>query len=242
MGALDDRMTEEAEELARIGHGYGSECHLLRFLGRHRRRLDDELLRAIGVGDTLRWLDFPFDPRKSTWQDAEWKGLDFLRGRAALQAEWQRAWPQGRGIMNWDAVGWLEGDGEPELLLVEAKANTEEIRSDCQAKQRGGRPLIQRTLDAVKAQVGAPPGSDWLTGYYQYANRLAVLWFLTENKVPARLVFIYFTGDKGSSGRTCPRSASDWSTALGQQNNHLGLAAQHQLSDRVHSVFLPVAG
>jgi len=59
-----------------FGNGYGSECHLLRYLGRHRDRLNAEVCRETG-GSDVRWLDFPFAktwPGKKgsrQWPDAE---------------------------------------------------------------------------------------------------------------------------------------------------------------------------
>ena len=44
--------------MADIGYGYGSEWHLLRFLGYHRNALDSPILRATG-GQEIEWLDFP---------------------------------------------------------------------------------------------------------------------------------------------------------------------------------------
>ena len=44
-----------------IGYGYGSEWHLLRYLGYHRHYLSQEILNMIG-GEILQWLDFKFSP------------------------------------------------------------------------------------------------------------------------------------------------------------------------------------
>ena len=60
--------------MAEMGDGYGSECHLLRYLGRHRSLFNQEVDSAIS-GQDLEWLDYPFDPTR-TWRDGEWKGLD----------------------------------------------------------------------------------------------------------------------------------------------------------------------
>lgn len=57
-----------------MGDGYGSECHLLRYLGRHRAFLDQRVLEVTGA-TAIEWLDYPFD-RSRTWQDGECKGLD----------------------------------------------------------------------------------------------------------------------------------------------------------------------
>jgi hypothetical protein len=92
----------------RAGSGsHGSEHHLLRYLGRHRNRLNACVLETIGMGETIDWLDFHFAADKSG-TDAEWKGLDFLEDKY-LQNDWTEFWPQGRGIQNWDAVGCIEG-------------------------------------------------------------------------------------------------------------------------------------
>jgi len=105
-----------------------------------------------------------------------------------------------------------------EWLLVEAKANIQELKSSCGAKEKGqrsegGRKLIAHTLAAVKSTLGVAEDRDWLNGYYQYCNRIAVLEFLNRQKVPTRLMFIYFVGDKGSDVigdklRNCWRSLS----------------------------------
>ena len=118
-----------------IGHGYGSEWHLLRYLGRHRNLLDSAIQETIGCGE-LEWLDFGFDSR-NPWHDAEWKGMDFLSEDSALQESWRVYWPQGAGIHNWDAVakGRTAG-GQTEGILGEAKANLEELRSECQARSK----------------------------------------------------------------------------------------------------------
>lgn len=46
--------------MGEMGNGYGSECHLLRFMGRHRHLLDERILAVLG-GDSINWLDFGFD-------------------------------------------------------------------------------------------------------------------------------------------------------------------------------------
>lgn len=224
--------------MAEIGNGYGSECHLLRYLGRHRRELDKQVLNTIG-GQAVEWLDFPFDGSR-TWRDGERKGLDFLEPDSPAWAAWRKAWPQRGNPPNWDAVGILTVNGAREWLLVEAKANLQEIKSSCQASDAGGRPLIVRTLTETKERLGVAADCDWLDGYYQSANRIAVLGLLTEAGVGARLLNIYFTGDLGDAGRTCPSDANGWHAALGALKEHIGLPRGHALENRMHELFLAV--
>lgn len=35
-----------------------------------------------------------------------------------------------------------------------------------------------------------------MRGYYQAANRMATLYFVQREQIPARLLFIYFLGDQ----------------------------------------------
>jgi hypothetical protein len=225
--------------MGKIGHGYGSEWHLLRFLGRHRRLLDQRILEVVG-GDRIDWLDFDVEPKKKRWPDAEIKGLDFLRPDHPARIAWKNWWPQGRGIHNWDAVGLVKfGDAE-EWLLVEAKANLEELPSDCGATSPTNRPKIERAMAETKQALGVPQDRDWLHGYYQYCNRVAALYFLNEHGVPAHLLHLYFLGDLGNARRTCPGDGEGWQEALRAQEEHVGLPAGHRLEARIHKLFLPV--
>jgi hypothetical protein len=222
--------------MAVIGAGYGSECHLLRYLGRHRRAFDARVGAAIG-GEVLGWLDFHFDPGQ-VWPDGERKGIDFVED-AAVQAAWRAWWPQGSGIHSWDAIGRYRVGGEEGWLLVEAKANLEELASDCKAKPAGGRAQIEAALAEVKRALGVDAGRDWLCGHYQHANRIAALHFLVSHGVAARLLYVYFCGDRTPS-RSCPADAAGWCAALEAERKHLGLPAEHALRARMHVLHLPV--
>jgi hypothetical protein len=225
--------------MAEIGVGYGSEWHLLRFLGRHRSFFNAKLCRVTGASD-LKWLDYPFHSGKP-WKDDEWTGVDFLPEGTPARYAWPDFWPQRGNPPNWDAIGQACIGGAWEWLLVEAKAHVEELTSSCQASENGGLPKIRLALDHTKRALVAPPNADWLNGYYQYANRLAVLQFLIERDIPAHLLFIYFCGDEfPAHSFECPKDKAGWNPALSAQEQHLGLKADHPLASRVHKLFVPV--
>lgn len=222
-----------------IGHGYGSEWHLLRFLGRHRERFNEKLVREIGVGSAIEWLDFRFrkDPSDRADRDEEIRGLDFLE--ESLRDGWD--WPKSGTPPTWDVVGRLKNGNTAEWLLVEAKADTDEIKSNCAAK---GQSLltIANILEKTKRRIGVASANPWTKEYYQLANRIAVLHFLNvERKIPARLVLVYFIGDEKKC-RPCPQNETQWKSALDAQDSYLGLKKGHALSDRVHKIFLHVNG
>lgn len=149
-------------------------------------------------------------------------GVDFVASAPDVRAAWVKFWPQTGNVPNWDAIGRLESNSCVEYLLVEAKAHVEELQSSCGASEKGGLGTIKEALKTtIKANGFTVDVKDWLSPFYQYANRLAHLHFLLERSVPARLVFIYFCGDdwggtKLSNGKSpkCPKEAQQWDAHL----------------------------
>lgn len=231
-----------------IGYGYGSECHLLRYMGRHRRMLDDRLLGEIRSSGAIEWQDFGFDEGQP-WPDSEPKGLDFLQDAFPdVVNSWKKEWPQTGSPPNWDAIAWhVTPDGKSrECLLIEAKANLQEIRNPkgCGAKAGShGRSQIEEFFNKAKGTLGITDCGDWMGAYYQYANRVALLEFLNRHGVPSRLVYIYFIGDRGFAGRQCPASKEEWMPAINAQEQEvLGSKPPADLCPRIHKVFLNVLG
>ncbi len=222
-----------------IGHGYGSEWHLLRWLGRHRADLTRRVIRVIRDAETVEWLDFHFDPGKKPWYDAEWESLDFLPTESAVRGAWREFWPHGRGIQTWDAVARLRVADREEWLLVEAKAHVGELATTCKAGERSLQ-RIRAAFQETKRTLGVPDDRNWLTGCYQYCNRVAALQFLTKHNVPARLLFVYFLGDS-VPGAVCPPDEAGWRVALDKQAVAVGLPSGHPLMDRIQTLFLPVS-
>jgi hypothetical protein len=226
--------------MGQIGYGYGSECHLLRWMGRHRKAFDNAVLLAIGrVGSKIEWLDFKFKPG-GIWPDAELQGMEFLAENEVLQKEWERFWPVGRGIHNWDSVGWVSSDEIRELLLIEAKAHIEETKTSCQAKDPESIKKIKKAFEIVKNALGVPIEIDWMKDYYQVANRIAALHFLHQQKISSHLLFINFVGDLCGAGRSSPRSEREWQQVLDVQDRAIGLPKGHLLENWIHKLFLKI--
>jgi len=237
--------------MGKMGHGYGSEFHLLRYLGYHRAELNRQVEKETG-GRVLEWLDFGFDlARKPAESDLELKGLEFLGQSGPLIDTWKDFWPQTGNVQNWDAVGLLQSGSHAEYLLVEAKGHVKELKNDCKAEEHGGLPKIMAAFEeTIMAMRSDKAVDNWLSPYYQYANRLAALHFLLQHSIPARLVFIYFLGDQwpngtDSKGRAvnCPKTQQEWERLLKDEvDSHLGIKQKSELEQRVHRLFLNVGG
>ncbi|QNN21778.1 hypothetical protein HED60_05660 [Planctomycetales bacterium ZRK34] len=93
--------------------GYGSEFHLLRYLGNHRGVLNRAIQTLMPDVKRIEWLDFPFAP-KAEHGDREFKGVEFLPEDDPVRKAWSNFWPAGHAWgkgnpPNWDAVGHTLG-------------------------------------------------------------------------------------------------------------------------------------
>ena len=143
-------------------------------------------------------------------------------------------WPE-RGP-NWDALGMTETG---QVFLVEAKSHINELRSTCGAE---GKSLLQikKALTLTREFLDVRSASvehRWLCDFYQYANRLAHLYFLREvNRCDVYMVFIYFVNDTEMKG---PTTIEEWKGAIRLEESLLGVH-HHKLSKYVGDVFIPV--
>jgi hypothetical protein len=228
--------------MGKIGSGYGSEWHLLRYLGYHRKKLQQQIITQTG-GEKISWLDFNFSKKnKPRERDQEIHGIDFLDNK--IRKQWRTYWPQRGNIHNWGAVGKLFYEDKQEWLLVEAKSHVDEIFSYCGAKSTYSNEKIKDALILTKKAFNAEQVTveKWLAPYYQYCNRLSMLHFLNERskpKVLSNLIFLYFYGDEFRN-RQCPKIADEWKPFIKKMYWHIGINEKKGLMNRVYSVYLPV--
>ena len=227
--------------MSKIGCGYGSEWHLLRYLGYHRSLLSQKVGEALDA-ESVVWLDFPFAKHGGPLQDdREFQGLEFLPNAHVVE-RWTQFWPQSGNAQNWDAVGKATVGESEAWILVEAKAHVGEVKSHCGATSPQSKAQIVRALAEVRESLGATgqPLAHWLKPYYQFANRLAVLYFLEREGITAHLVNLYFYGERERRGWQCPQRPSEWEGVIREQRAWLGIPHDEGLMARVHHVFLPV--
>ena len=87
-------------------------------------------------------------------------------------------------------------------LLIEAKANIPEFNSSPTEASGESLHKIRKALDETRCFLKVRSRTDWSKCFYQYANRLAHLYFLKKlNGIKATLVFVYFAGDTTVPGR-----------------------------------------
>ena len=149
----------------RLALGYGSAWHLLRVLGLHRQRFTDMVAAEIGATN-IEWFDFVphrsklLYPTRQPIREREMGRLEFLSEDADIQSRYDQFWPRTGNQQNWDAVGIAKYAGQQEWLLVEAKANTEEIVRKGTGAGAASRETIGGSLNETKAALGIDEGKN----------------------------------------------------------------------------------
>ena len=180
-----------------------------------------EILQPTGLAP-LKWLS-PL--RQDNW--AEYRDAAALRqlGLGAHAEALGAFWPR-RGPV-WDGLA-RAGDA---VVLVEAKSHVREFLSPpSAAKAPASVAQIKVALEATKRALGADPCSDWSRVFFQYANRLAFLWWMRSQGIDAYCLFLSFLGDHGMNG---PDHAETWRALYLAADHALGLPTRHALTPYV---------
>ena len=200
---------------------YGSELHLLRWLGRHRDDLTRKVEKATGLSN-VQWKQFKFSAGSKAL-DVELRKLSFLtrKERECVGDKFEKHLNP-----NWDAVAEGILEGQKTYLLVEAKAHVEEV-GDNSVHGGSRRKEISKALErAAKDITGmAGIGEAWMGRYYQMANRLYVQWVLNGSGISAIQLSLFFCGDE-NNGYRCPKTRKEWQEELLQQKETLRLTTQ----------------
>ena len=210
--------------------------------------LNRELAPLLNIApDAVKWISPLRDDAYVEYQDG--KFLDRLGiGHAAdpLKSFWPSNGPQ------WDGLANAKGG---QIILLEAKAHTKELRGGATGANGNSLKLIRSSLEATRQFIGVTRAPDWArSAFYQYANRLAHLYFLRDlNGIDAFLVFLYFLNAKEMSADNTlvPRTKREWADGgkneagiwqdgIRQLKRYLGISAEHPLSPYIIDVFIDV--
>ena len=185
------------------------------------------LQEALQIGP-VTWLS----PLASDEFAEYWDGsfLDVL-GAPELCDQLYGFWP--RSGPRWDALGINKSRA---LVLVEAKSHAREMLTATSASVKS-LPKIQNAFQRLSTDWQVLITPQWTSEYYQYANRLAHVFFLNEIcGRPAFLAFLYIVGDAAMRG---PNSRSEWETII--DRTHRSLGVQSKLPPYVIDAFVDVS-
>lgn len=176
--------------------------------------------------EDIQWLSPLEDDEFSEYSDQAFLNLLGVKlHKVHLSSFWPKRGPQ------WDALGKSKSG---KLLLVEAKSHIPELISTLQAKDEKSVKKIRASLEETRQFLNATTRIDWSQAFYQYTNRLAHLYLLRKNKVPAYLVFVYFVNDLEMNG---PTTIEEWKGAKELLHSYFGIG-RHRLQSFTTDVFI----
>lgn len=215
----------------------GSQRWLQLVVNRCPEVIDGAIREALGLGreETIEWLSpLESDCFREYRDQAFLDRLGITPQQLCLQLK--DFWPK-RGPV-WDGLAKTSGG---RYLLIEAKANIPEFDSSSTGACGKSLQMIEASLKKTRDFLRITSDTDWTKCFYQYANRLAHLYFLRElNKINATLVFVYFVGDTTVPGRK-PVSREGWEAAIDLATHHLGVRQNSPwIRDNVADVFIDV--
>jgi hypothetical protein len=210
---------------------YGSELHLLRWIGRHRNEFDNRVKKLLDI-DNVFWLDFNFNEKKAE-TDKELVGIAFLEKEPVyktLLSQWKQEWPQRGNSMNWDLVGYTVKNNIKTWILIEAKAHIGELEQSCGAKPQSF-TKIEKALTETAYNIGTEifKDSPWTKKYYQLANRIYILDLLRRNDINTKLINIYFIGDKTDRSRKSPKDIATWKVEIDKMKKYLNIEKSNSI-------------
>jgi hypothetical protein len=203
--------------------------HWLRVLVNEKQELiDSELNRAFSWNEEqVYWLSPLAKDSYAEYYDEAFLDLLIVKAhRIPLRKFWPIGGPR------WDALAKTSSD---KVILLEAKEYIEEAADGGTKAGTASRKRIMSALEQTKAYCNVNPDTKWDCAFYQYANRLAHLYYLRVlNDIDAYLVFLYFVN---APDVPSPCSRENWVGANRAVKAALGLG-RHSLKHQIAEVFI----
>jgi hypothetical protein len=166
-----------------------------------------------------RGYTFPAEARLETFGPRAIPGADWSELR-----KWWLRHERGANTPNWDAALSCDIEGNPGLVLVEAKANVPELGLAGKPKVKEHSQASGENHDHIKSAIAnacaelrrVDPGvAISCDSHYQLSNRVAFGWKLASLGVPTVIVYLGFLGDSGIRDAGLPfESDTHWQKAF----------------------------
>lgn len=172
-------------------HGSLKDIQIL--INNRKEILDKKLSEALEQKINITWKSPIKEDRYAEYRDEDF--LRILDIESKINFPLEKFWPK-RGPQ-WDALGI----DDEKIFLVEAKANLPEVVSPPTVAGKESKSKILDSFSELKEYLNINNTIDWSGTFYQYANRIAHLYFLRVlNGINAYLVNIYFINDNSVAG------------------------------------------
>jgi hypothetical protein len=149
---------------------------------------------------------------------------------------WWLAVKRGANTPNWDVVSTCKIEGQPGLILIEAKAYDKELKQNdkCNASNADNLEQIGKAIREANAGLNTIlPG--WRLAqdsYYQICNRFAWSWKIATLGVPVILVYLGFLNAEEMADQGEPlHSTDEWGDVI--RSHAHGIVPDHAWNTRL---------
>lgn len=181
------------------------------------KQFDAQVRQALNLAasEEITWLSpVRADKYAEYFDDSFLDRLQITDPKMPLREFWPAGGPR------WDGLARTSGG---KVILVEAKAHIAEAIDFGSNAGAESTKLIEASLAAAKRAFRAREEANWNTPFYQYANRLAHLYYLRALAgVDAYLLFVCFAN---APDVPVPASVEEWRGAVAAIECALGLGA-----------------
>ncbi len=210
---------------------HGSQKDLQLVANQYQDLFNQELSKIMNKSIKLEWLSPLKDDEYAEYVDQDF--INRLGINSKIIKPLKEFWPNNGA--HWDGLA----KGNETIFLMEAKAHiSEQMIETTGASSEKSIALIEKSLEDTKTFLNVKSDVSWCKdNYYQYANRIAHLYYLREiNKIDAHLLFIYFLNDKTVTGKA--ETKEDWEKAINEVYKNLKLEKTNKLSDFILHIFI----
>ncbi len=189
--------------------------------------MNDNILKGTGVSIN--------DGDQNQFSRGEFNRRTLLKFCRENKTHWPRFcfdrlenfWLEGRRWIKhpaWDLLTTCTIDGDPGILLVEAKNYERDLNPDGKPPPMNrnqeslrNHDLIGSGLDQAAAELSAILGTDINISrddHYQLSNRVASAWILASCRIPSALLYLGFLGAPQNSNQIPFSNVGDWRQAM----------------------------
>jgi hypothetical protein len=208
----------------------GSKKWIQKLVNDHSELLNSSIKKSLNLAEdeTIFWYSPKAEDDYLEYRDGAFlEKLGIKLEKYPLRDFWPKSGPR------WDGLG---KGSSGKIFLMEAKSHIPELTSSLKATSEASKTKILSSLEETKKRFGVKSNYDWTTPFYQYANRIAHVYLLRKNDLPAFLVNIYFLNDSEMDG---PQSADEWRGAIRLMQGCLGLR-ENLIENLISDVFIDV--
>jgi len=212
MATSNDKMTFDKKEL----RGSRLRCLMLTSIPRNQvARCLTELVQPYGVVDATRdqWMPGGFlEPDEAKL--GETPGFLSEEQRKEVTTWWLKV-TRNANTPNWDIVSTCKMQGQPGLILVEAKAYDKELKQNdkCNSSNADNLEQIGKAIREANAGLNTilPGWGLSQDSHYQLCNRFAWSWKIATLGVPVLLVYFGFLNAEEMADQGEPfHSTDEW--------------------------------